>query len=290
MQIGAIYPHFEFMGNGAEVLEYARHAEALGYDFVGADDHVAGPNPARPEGYSGWTYYNTEFLEPFVLFAAMSAVTERLEFCSTVLILPQRQTVLAAKQAATLDVLSGGRLRLGIGVGWSQYEYQSLGMPFHERGARVEEQIELMRRLWREEHVCFKGRWEDVPDMGISPHPPRKTIPLWFGGQSDPVIRRVARIGDGWMPLYRRPEEAQAGLALLRQHLSEAGRDLSELGLEARISYGKGDAGEWRALADGWRAMGATHLSLVATGCGLSGPAEHMRALDAFREALACVR
>ena len=286
MRIGAIYPHFEFGADPADVKEYARAAEELGLAHIGADDHVIAPNPERPEGYSGWTHHRLPFLEPFVLFGFLAPLTTRVEFSTCILILPQRQTVLAAKQAATLDVLCGGRLRLGIGNGWNEYEYAALGMEFHNRGRRGEEQIELMRRLWREELVDFSGAYHRVPDMGLNPLPPRRAIPIWFGGQSEAVIRRAARIGDGWMPTYNDPDEAAGGLALFERCLREAGRERAALGFEARIPYGAGDPGRWRELLAGWRAAGASHISLVATGSGLNGPREHIRALYTFMKGI----
>ncbi len=185
MRIGAIFPHFEFGHNPEDVRAYAQAAEDLGMAHIGADDHVVGPNPVRPGGYTGWTTYETAFLEPFSLFSYMAAVTRRIEFATCVLILPQRQTVLVAKQAATLDVLCGGRLRLGIGNGWANIEYESLGMDFHNRGRRIEEQVDLLRRLWRDELVDFKGSYHTVPDAGVNPRPVR-------GSDPDLVWRRVA--------------------------------------------------------------------------------------------------
>jgi probable F420-dependent oxidoreductase len=286
MRIGAIFPHFEFGSDPEAVRTYARAAEDHGLAHIGADDHVIGPNPDRPGGYTGWTTFHTAFLEPFVLFGFMAAVTARIEFATCVLILPQRQAVLAAKQAATLDVLSGGRLRLGIGNGWNEIEYQSLGMDFANRARRIEEQVTLMRRLWSEAHVDFNGRYHRVPDAGLNPLPPRGSIPIWFGGQSDPVIRRAARLGDGWMPLYANIEEAAGGLALFDACLREAGRQRADVGIEARIPYGAGDPGRWRELLAGWRAGGATHASLVATGSGLQGATEHIRALETFAKGI----
>jgi probable F420-dependent oxidoreductase len=282
MRIGSIFPHFEFGNDPEAVKAYARAAEELGMAHIGADDHVIGPNPARPGGYTGWTTFHTAFHEPFVLFGFMAAVTTRIEFATCVLILPQRQTVLAAKQAAALDVLSGGRLRLGIGNGWNEIEYQSLGMDFSNRGSRIDEQVTLMRRLWSEEHVDFSGRYHRIPDAGINPRPVRWAIPIWFGGQSEPVIRRTARLGDGWMPLYNSAEEAASGLKMLDDCLAEAGRKRADIGLEARISFGDGDPGRWRELIAGWQEAGATHVSLVATNSGLQGSDEHIRALENF--------
>jgi probable F420-dependent oxidoreductase len=286
MRIGAIFPHFEFESDPEAVRAYARAAESLGLAHIGADDHVIGPNPARPGGYSGWTTYRTAFFEPFVLFGFMAGVTSSIEFETCVLILPQRQTVLVAKQASALDVLSGGRVRLGIGNGWNEIEYQSLGMPFQNRWKRIEEQVELLRRLWTQELVDFKGTFDSVPDAGINPLPVQRPIPIWFGGSSEGVIRRAAQQGDGWMPLYRDAAHARQGLALLDQSLAEAGRTRDGFGLEARIPYGDGDPGRWRELLAGWQEAGATHISLVATDSGLKGAGEHIRALGTFAKGI----
>ncbi len=282
MRIGVIYPQFEFGSDPATIKDYAQTVEGLGYTHIGADDHIIGPNPNRPGGWTGWVTYRTEFTEPFVLFSFMAAITQRVEFETCVLLLPQRQTVLVAKQAAGLDLLSGGRLRLGIGNGWNEIEYISLGENMRNRGRRVEEQIEVLRRLWTQPLVDLKGRWHTIPDAGISPLPVQRPIPIWFGGQSEPVIRRAARLGDGWMPLYGSPEEARPGLDLLERELAQAGRSRAGFGLEARIRYGNGDPDVWYRLLEGWRAVGATHISLVATGSGFKTPAEHLEAVRRF--------
>jgi len=283
MRIGVIYPHFEFGSDPAAIREYAQAAEELGYAHIGADDHVIGPNPDSPGGWSGWVTYHTPFFEPFVLFGFMAAVTQKIEFETCVLLLPQRQTVLVAKQAAGLDLLSGGRLRLGIGIGWNEIEYISLGEDFRNRGRRVDEQIALLRRLWTEPHVNFQGRWHTIPDAGINPLPLQRPIPLWVGGQSEPAIRRAARLADGWMPLYTDPVQARPGLELLERCLSEAGRSRAVFGLEARISYAAGPL-EWERLLASWQSVGATHISLVTTGCGLDTPSAHIDALRRFAQ------
>jgi probable F420-dependent oxidoreductase len=284
MRIGVIFPQFEFGTDPAAIRDYAQAAEGLGYTHIGADDHVIGPNPNRPGGWTGWVTYKTQFHEPFTLFCFMAALTRRVEFETCVLLLPQRQTVLVARQAAELDVLSGGRLRLGIGLGWNEIEYIALNENFHNRGRRIEEQIELLRRLWTQELVDFQGQWHTIPDAGVNPLPVQRPIPIWFGGQSEPAIRRMARLGDGWMPLYASAEEARPGLALLDQCLVQAGRDRAGFGLEARLRYGKGDVEEWRSKIAGWRAAGATHLSLITTDCGLAGSHEHIEAIRRFAE------
>ncbi len=283
MKTGVIFPQYEFFGEPGEILEFARNAEQMGYDYIGVYDHVIGPNPERPEGYDGWNRHDTDFYDPFVLFAAMAAVTSRVEFATSILILPQRQTVLAAKQAATLDYICGGRLRLGVAVGWNPYEYIALGMDFHTRGRRIEEQVTLMRRLWTEDHVDFKGEWDHVPDMGISPKPIQQPIPIWFGGHSDTLIRRAARIGDGWIPLFTTPQEGARELALYKDELKKAGRNA---GIEARALYGNGDPGVWRATADAWRDAGADYFFFVSSEAGLRGPEAHTKAMEKFRNTL----
>jgi probable F420-dependent oxidoreductase len=284
MRTGVIFPHFEFGTDPAAVRDYAQTAEALGYAHIGADDHVIGPNPDRPGGWEGWVTYQTCIHEPFVLFGFMAACTHTIHFSTCVLLLPQRQTVLAAKQAAELDVLSGGRLRLGIGNGWNEIEYIALGENFHNRGRRLDEQVTLLRQLWTQPLVDFHGHYHTIPDAGINPLPVQRPIPIWFGGQSDAMIQRVARLADGWMPLYESAEEARPGLERLHACLAEAGREPSTLGLEARISYGSGDAHEWQRLITGWQSAGASHLSLVTTGCGFSTPGEHIQAMRHFAD------
>jgi probable F420-dependent oxidoreductase len=282
MRIGVIYPQFEYGSDPQAIRDYAQAAEGLGYTHIGADDHIIGPNPQRPGGWTGWVTYKTPFFEPFVLFSFMAGVTAKIEFETCVLLLPQRQTVLVAKQAAGLDSLSGGRLRLGIGLGWNVIEYISLGSDFHTRGQRVNEQVELLRRLWTQPLVKHESIWHNIPDAGISPLPTQRPIPIWIGGQSEAAIRRAARIGDGWMPLYRSAEDARPGLDLLDANLEEAGRSRAGFGLEARLPYGKGDPAEWSRKLEGWQAAGMTHLSLLTTECGFKTPGEHLAALERF--------
>lgn len=284
LRIGVIFPHFEFGEDAEAVREYAQAVEALGFSHIGADDHIIGPNPDRPGGWTGWVTYQTAFYEPFTLFSFMAGITQKVEFETCVLLLPQRQTVMVAKQAACLDVLCQGRLRLGIGNGWNIIEYQSLGENFTNRGRRIEEQVDVLRRLWTQKLVDFKGKWHTIPDAGINPLPVQRPIPIWFGGQSEPVIRRAARLGDGWMPLYSSATEAQTGLALLDAELAAAGRTRQSFGLEARISYGQGRPDEWIRLMEGWQKVGATHISFITTNCGFKTPGEHLAAIRRFAE------
>lgn len=294
MRIGVIFPQFEFVTDpalaGAAVRDYAQAAEGLGYSHIGADDHVIGPNPNRPGGWEGWVTYQVPFYEPFVLFSYMAGATQSIEFESCVLLLPQRQTVLVAKQTATLDLLSGGRLRLGIGNGWNQVEYQSLNENFHNRGKRLDEQITLLRKLWTQPLVDFQGQWHTIPDAGINPLPVQRPIPIWFGGHSEAMIRRIARMGDGWMPLFKTPEQARPALETLDRELDALGRKRDSLGLEARVPYGNGDPEEWGRLIRGWQALGATHISLIVTDCGLRTPEQHLAALRRFSEQIGPLR
>jgi len=279
MEIGLVYPQTEFGDDPAAIRDYAQMAEGLGFSHVLAFDHVLGANPDRPGGWKGPYTYQTPFHEPFVLFSYMAGVTNTLGFATGIIILPQRQTALVAKQAATLDVLSSGRLRVGVGLGWNEVEYAALGQDFHSRGRRIEEQVTLLRQLWTQPLVNFEGRWDTIPDAGINPLPVQQPIPIWFGGHAEPVLRRTARLGDGWMPNYRTPEDARNALGLLQRFIEEAGRKPGGLGIEARIPYGEGSPEMWRLLARDWQAVGATHLSFNTMGVGLSTPAEHLKAI-----------
>ncbi len=286
MQIGLVYPQTEYPADPAAVRDYAQTAEALGFSHVLAYDHVLGANPDRPGGWTGPYTYQTPFMEPFLLFTYMAAVTTRLGFATGILILPQRETALVAKQAATLDVLCGGRLRLGIGTGWNEVEYVALGQDFHTRGRRQEEQIEVLRALWTQELVTLKGRWHDIPDAGLNPLPVQRPIPLWFGGHADAVLRRLARLGDGWLPGFRTAEAAAGTLATLDGYLAKAGRSRADIGLEPRLHWGDGDLDALgRTLAD-WRAAGATHISLNTMGAGFTTAGEHLVAVRQFAEKL----
>ena len=284
MQTGLVYPQTEYPTDPAAVRDYAQTAEALGFSHVLAYDHVLGANPDRPGGWTGPYTHRDPFMEPFVLFTYMAAVTTRLGFIPGILILPQRETALVAKQAATLDVLCGGRLRLGVGTGWNEVEYVALAQEFSTRGRRQEEQLEVLRLLWTQELVTFKGRWHDIPDAGINPLPVQRPIPLWFGGHADVVLRRAARLGDGWLPGFRTAEAAGEYLDRLDGYLAEAGRDRTTFGLEPRLHWGSGDLEALGRALEGWRAAGATHISLNTMGAGFRTAGEHLAAIRAFAE------
>jgi probable F420-dependent oxidoreductase len=282
MQIGVVFPQTEFGSDPAAIRDYAQTVEGLGFTHVLAYDHVLGARPDRPGGLQGPYTYRDPFHEPFLLFGYMAAVTRKLGFVPGIIILPQRQTALVAKQAATLDVLSGGRLRLGVGIGWNEAEYVALSQDFHTRGQRIEEQVGLLRRLWAEPLVEFSGRWHTIPDVGLNPLPVQRPIPIWFGGQADPVLRRMAHLGDGWLPRSDTPAAARPALDRLAQYLEEAGRSRADFGLEPRMKYGDGDPDTWAAEIGEWKALGATHLSINTMGHGFDGPAAHLDALHTF--------
>jgi probable F420-dependent oxidoreductase len=287
MQIGAIFPQTEFGESSAAVRAYARAVEDMGYGHILAYDHVLGASTATRPGWQGPYTSETAFHEVFVLFGYLAAVTKRVELVTGVLILPQRQTALVAKQAAEVDVLSGGRLRLGVGVGWNDVEYTALGEDFHDRGARSEEQIAVLRALWGEPAITFRGRWHQIDAAGIKPLPVRRAIPIWLGGAADATLRRAARLADGWLPQQPPDERARAMVERLRGYAREAGRDPATIGIEARLSIARTPEAEWRRYAEDWRALGATHLGVNTMGAGLGQPRDHVAALRRVKEALA---
>lgn len=286
MRLGVIFPQTEIGSDPGAIRDYAQAAEQLGYSHLLVYDHVLGANPDRPGGWRGYTF-NDAFHEPFVLFGYLAGLTRRLELVTGILILPQRQTALVAKQAAAVDVLSGGRLRLGVGVGWNSVEYESLGEDFHTRGRRMVEQIGLLRQLWTQTLVNFEGRFDRIPDAGINPLPVQQPIPIWMGGMSEPVIRRVAQVADGWFPQFRTPLGADAAETLerMRGYAREYGRDPSAIGIEGRASAGNEQPEQWAATAESWRALGATHCSFNTMGAGFISPGRHIDAIRRFMDA-----
>ena len=265
MQLGALMPLGDIGGDAATVREYAQTMESVGYDFIEAPDHVLGVNAAsRP----GWDRNDNDdlFHDPFVLFGFLAGCTSKIGFSTGVLILPQRQTVLVAKQAASLDVLCGGRFRLGIGVGWNEVEYVGLNENFKNRGRRSEEQVQVMQALWANNHVDFKGRYHTIEDAGINPRPPSGRVPVWYGGHHDATLPRIAKWGDGWMPnAYQPDESALAIFEKLRLLTREAGRDPSAVGIEVWTSCGSGTPADWAKEVAFWKRAGATHIALTTT-------------------------
>jgi probable F420-dependent oxidoreductase len=260
MQLNAMFPTRDIGNDPLKIRDWAQAAEDLGYAYIEVPDHVFGAT-AR----DGWTplYNETDpFHETFVTLGFLAATTKRIRLSSGVLIAPQRQTGLIAKQAAEVDLLSGGRLRLGIGVGWNHVEYEALGENWKTRGARQAEQVEVLRQLWSQDLVTFKGRFHALREVGIVPPPVQRPIPIWFGGISDAVVLRAARLGDGWMPIMPPDEKAEQKLALLRQEMKAHARDPRKFGIEGWLRMNEPDPQRWAAAADGWRKLGADMVML----------------------------
>lgn len=283
MQVGVTFPQTEIGNDPVAIRDYAQAADQLGYSHLVVYDHVLGADPTNRPDWKGYSQKDA-FHEPFVLFGYLAALT-KLELVPAVIILPQRQTALVAKQAAEVDVLTGGKLRMGIGVGWNAVEYEALGVDFRQRGRIVEEQVEVMRLLWSREVVSFQGRYHTITEAGLNPLPVRRSIPLWMGGHSDVLLRRVARSGDGWFPLGT-PDQVKAALEPLHRYLHEAGRDPSTFGIEVRVSLSDGDFDELARQTNAWRELGATHISINTMGAQLKNPDEHIQAIRRYKEAI----
>ena len=288
MQIGAVFPQSEIGADSIAIRDIAQAVEDLGYDHLLAFDHVILPGRPGYEGYTGSATNEQPIHEPLVLFGHLAALTRRLELVTGVLVLPQRQTALVAKQAAEVDVLSGGRLRLGVGVGWIPDEFAALGADYGNRGARSEEQIAVLRALWTEPVVTFRGRWHRIEAAGLNPLPVRRPIPIWIGGMAEATLKRVGRLGDGWFPLDVPPDDAaRAMVERLRIYTDDAGRAPEAVGIEAFLSIGAVPRERWAAHAEAWRAIGATHLAVSTIGAGFTSPQAHIEALRRAKEALA---
>ena len=282
MRIGVVFPQTELDGDPDAARRFGLAAEELGYDHLLAYDHVVGATHDREPKLTGPYTERDPFHDPFVLFAYLAGMTRRLEFATGVLILPQRQTVLVAKQAADLDLLSGGRLRIGVGIGWNYVEYDALGQDFRSRVRRLEEQIPLLRRLWGEDLVSFSGAFDRIDRAGILPRP-RRMIPLWMGGSTEAAYRRAAKIADGFI-FSRDGAEAWEGLALYERFLAEQGRDGAGKELLLRFAASPADIA---ATAEQWRARGGTHVSVCTMGRGLRGVTAH---IDFVAEAMRKLR
>jgi probable F420-dependent oxidoreductase len=284
MRIGVVFPQLEIGTDPEAIKGYAQAVEEMGYDHLLAYDHVLGVHPdvaVRPGAYT----HESLFHEPMVLFAYLAAVTQRLEFVTGILILPQRQTALVAKQAAEIAVLASGRLRLGVGVGWNPGEYVGLGQDFHTRGRRMEEQISLLRALWAEPVVSFEGKFDRIERAGINPLPPGRSIPIWMGGMSDTVIDRVGRMADGWFPQYRNPDELPPAIERVKAAASAVGRDPESIGFEPRVHASQGiETAIEQALL--WERAGATHLTINTMDAGYTSVDQHIDAVRRFIEGL----
>ena len=286
MKIGLVYPQTEFGSDPVAIRDYAQLAEELGFSHILAYDHVLGASHNHPDTQNMPYTIEHPFLEPLALFSFMAAITKRIEFATGVIILPQRQTALFAKQAATLDVLSGGRLRVGVGLGWNEVEYTAQNEDFHNRGVRIQEQVRLLRQLWTLPLVDFHGRWHTIPDVGLNPLPVQRPIPIWFGGSAKPALQRAARLADGWMISTRKLADIVPDLELIWLTLEENGRDRSGFGIEARLPFGEGKPEIWNGQLQAWQEAGATHVSFNTMRHQFNTPNAHLEAIRRIAAAI----
>ncbi|MDQ7026729.1 MAG: LLM class F420-dependent oxidoreductase [Anaerolineae bacterium] len=283
MKTGVVFPQTEIGSDPQQVRDYILAVEDMGFDFLLAYDHVIGANPDREGSWKGPYTHEHQFHEILTLFAYGAAITKNLEFVSGILILPQRSTALVAKQTAQIDILSGGRLRLGVAVGWNQVEMEALGERFSNRGKRIEEQVEVLRLLWTNELVTYEGKYHKLDNVGINPLPVQRPIPIWFGGYADVVLRRMARIGDGWMPGGGSLEKAQEEVDKVKRYLAENGRNYDDFGVDVRLSVSRQPESEWDKIITAWQNMGATHISMNTMGAGYTSLDEHLATLRKFK-------
>ncbi|TPG36104.1 LLM class F420-dependent oxidoreductase [Mycolicibacterium hodleri] len=285
MRVGVVFPQTELGGDVGAVRAYGQRVEELGFTHLLAYDHVVGADPTIHVGWNGPYDIRTTFHEPLVMFGFLAGITHSLELVTGVIILPQRQTALVAKQAAEVDLLSGGRLRLGVGIGWNAVEYEALGEDFSTRGKRSAEQIDLLRRLWTEQTVTFDGTFDKVTGAGLAPLPIQRPIPIWIGAASAPGYRRAGRLADGWFPMMEPGPRLDEALAEIERGATEAGRDPATIGMEARVTWkGDGDAVAHQIAA--WAKVGASHLSVNTMGAGLATVDEHLDVLAKVAESL----
>ena len=293
LKVGVVFPQTEIGADPGAVREYAQAAEGLGFSHLIVYDHVLGADVQHYPGWAGAYTSKDMFHEPFVLFGYLAGVTSSIELVTAVLILGQRQTALVAKQAAEVDRLSGGRLRLGVGVGWNSVEYEALNENFHDRGRRASEQMEVLRKLWTEEVVDFHGKYHRISHAGLNPMPVQQPIPLWMGagGRGNPVpadrvLRRVARLADGWFPQLTPGPQAEATLEKLAGYAKEYGRDPAAIGMEPRINVTDGDPEHWQAQGEIWQGLGASHFSINTMRAGYTTPQQHIAAIQQFKEVM----
>ncbi len=293
MKTGVVFPQTEIGADPVAVRDYVQAVESLGYAHMMAYDHVLGADTNQHANWEGSYTSESMFHEPFVLFGYLAGVTTTLELVTAVLILSQRQTALVAKQAAEVDLLTGGRLRLGVGVGWNHVEYEALNQDFSNRGRRYAEQIPLLRAFWTNDVVGFDGKYHKVDHAGVNPLPVQRPIPIWMGAgaranpvPTDRVLRRVASLADGWFPQMQPGDDAKFTVERLQTFLSEVGRESSSMGMEPRINLADGNPEIWQAHANAWQSMGATHVSINTMRAGLNSPQDHIDAIQKFKEVI----
>ena len=279
MRVGVVFPQTELGGDVAAVRTYGQGVEGLGFSHLLAYDHVLGADPAVHAPWHGPYDLATTFHEPFVMFGYLAGVTTAIELVTGIIILPQRQTALVAKQAAEVDLLAGGRFRLGVGLGWNAVEYEALGQRFDQRGRRLSEQVGLLRRLWTEASVTHAGEFDTITGAGLAPPPVQRPIPVWIGGASDAAYRRIGRMADGWFPQVRPGDDLDRAVGLITEAAEQAGRDPGKLGMEGRVRWDPADPARFARQLDKWRQAGATHVSIDTMAVGLDGVDDHLSSL-----------
>lgn len=279
MRIGVVYPQTELGSDAGALRAYASTVQELGYTHILAYDHVVGADPAVHTGWRGPYDVSTTFHEPFVMFGFLAALTT-VELVTGIIILPQRQTALVAKQAAEVDILCEGRFRLGVGIGWNHVEYTALDQPFDRRGKRMSEQIALLRSMWTQPAVTFNGEFDRIEGAGIAPLPVQRPIPIWIGGSSPAAYRRMGRLADGWFPQVTPGEPLDAALAIIHSAATEAGRDPAAIGMEGRVTCDPTNTDKFVRQVESWRAVGASHLSINTMNAGLGNLDDHLAAIS----------
>ena len=279
MKFGVVFPQTEIGTNPDDIAAFARAVEEMGYDHILTYDHVLGADTTNRPDWKGVYTSEDMFHEPFVLFSYLAAICKRIEFVTGILILPQRQTALVAKQAACLDIFSQGRLRLGIGIGWNAVEYEALGENFRNRGRRSAEQIDVLRRLWAEPIITYEGQWHKITEAGLNPLPRNRTIPIWLGGVAPQVISRVAKLGDGWFPFYNPDIETQ--IQDMQTQARAYDRDPNSIGIECvvRANQSKQDAID---RVKHCQDIGVTHISVVTMSQGYDTVQEHIDSISRY--------
>ena len=277
MKLGAVFPA-SFGGDPILIRDFVQTVEGLAYDYILIYEQII---ESPSETVLAWP-------ESLMVLSYIASLTHKLELATGIVVLPSRQTVLVAKQVAQLDRLAGGRLRFGVSAGWNEVEYQAMGVPYAHRGRRLDEQVSLLKQLWSQESVTFQGEFHHLEAVSIFPQPVQTSIPIWFGGHTDRVLERIARLGDGWMAVateYATPVTLPARLDKLRQYCEEVGRNFNDIGLEI-VDVRPTEARDWPQWVQKWCDLGATHLDIATRDQGLTTPQQHMEAMRKFKEAV----
>jgi len=285
LKIGAVLPHHEIGVDPGAIKAFAQGVEELGAEHILIYDHVLGADPDRPGGFSGPYDKDVRFHEPLTTFAFIAGVTSTIGMMSAVMILPQRQTALVAKQAAQVAILSENRFRLGVGTGWNAAEYQALGEEFGNRGRRQHEQVELLRLLWSQETVDFKGKYHEIPLASINPRP-SAMIPVWFGGAAPALLKRCALLGDGWIPVMGPNLAAATAIDSIKAQRKEHGLPWEGFGIQAQAQFSGGDAERWHSHASKWRDLGATHIAVATHAAGETDVDGHLQRVADYMSAV----